>query len=118
MSDTVLERLRQKRQRVAQTSEQQGVETTLEGLQAELSLYPETRRHSAIVLEKKLDQNLTQFCKEQNITVELFLEAAWIVATETPEVLEHVVNEAKQRYAARKRAGRLRRLITMLSGQG
>ncbi|GJD19146.1 hypothetical protein RIVM261_041020 [Rivularia sp. IAM M-261] len=38
-----------------------------------LEQYLETRRHSAIVLEKYLDSQLTQFCKDKEITVETFL---------------------------------------------
>ncbi len=88
--------------------------STLEELKAELTKFPEMRRHSAIVLEKSLDQELTRFCKDQGITVEVFLEAAWTQVTTDPSLKEQIVVEAKRRYAVRKRAGRLRRLITML----
>ncbi|MGK7950119.1 MAG: hypothetical protein AB4368_15390 [Xenococcaceae cyanobacterium] len=88
---------------------------TLVNLKAELDKYPETKRHSAIVLEKKLDIELTRYCKDKGITVETFLEAAWTVATANPELLNRVTDEAQIRYKSRKEAGRLRRLITMLS---
>ena len=90
-------------------------DTTLSNLKAELAEYPETNRHSAIVLEKKLDIELTRYCKEQGITVETFLEAAWTIAHSNPELLKQIKNEAQIRYKSRKEAGRLRRLITMLS---
>ncbi len=92
-----------------------GEDNTLSNLKAELAQYPETNRHSAIVLEKKLDIELTRYCKEQGITVETFLEAAWTIASANPELLQQVKNEAQIRYKSRKEAGRLRRLITMLS---
>ena len=41
---------------------------TIAELQAELEKYPGTRRHSAIILEKDLDQELTRFCKDRGIT--------------------------------------------------
>lgn len=91
--------------------------STLEELKAELRKFPEMRRHSAIVLEKSLDQELTRFCKDQGITVEVFLEAAWTQVTTDPSLREQIVVEAKRRYTVRKRAGRLRRLITMLGEQ-
>ncbi|MGF2040042.1 MAG: hypothetical protein RMZ43_032880 [Nostoc sp. CmiVER01] len=88
---------------------------TIASLQAELEKYPETRRHSAIVLEKDLDQELTRFCKERGITVELFLEAAWAIASADNTLVEKITTEAKHRYDQRKRVGQTKRLITMLS---
>lgn len=88
---------------------------TIAELQTELEKYPETRRHSAIVLEKDLDQELTRFCKDRGITVEVFLEAAWTFASADNAVLEKITTEAKRRYDQRKRVGQIKRLITMLS---
>lgn len=148
MSDSVLDRLRQNRQRASvpprsdtlingtqapvQSEPPQSAETAsesidsasttntggaLEELKAELAQIPETNRHSAIVLEKELDQHLTRYCKDNRITVEVFLEAAWLYAASDPEAMEKILAEAKRRYTARKRAGKLRRLITMLEGK-
>jgi hypothetical protein len=88
---------------------------TLAELKTELEKYPETRRHSAIVLEKDLDQELTRFCKDRGITVEVFLEAAWTVASTDNALTEKITTEAKRRYDQRKRVGQIKRLITMLS---
>ncbi|OUL27244.1 hypothetical protein BV378_11455 [Nostoc sp. RF31YmG] len=88
---------------------------TLTELKVELEKYPETRRHSAIVLEKELDQELTRFCKDRGITVEVFLEAAWTVASADSTLVEKITTEAKRRYGQRKRVGQIKRLITMLS---
>jgi hypothetical protein len=90
---------------------------TLEDLKAELANIPETNRHSAIVLEKELDQRLSRYCKDNRITIEVFLEAAWVHAISNPEAMEEILAEAKRRYAERKQAGKLRRLITMLEGK-
>lgn len=88
---------------------------TLTELKTELEKYPETRRHSAIVLEKDLDQELTRFCKDRGITVEVFLEAAWTFASADNALVEKITTEAKRRYDQRKRVGQIKRLITMLS---
>lgn len=148
MSDSVLDRIRQNRQRPAvptrddtliarvhQSEPSQDIEPVevlpeinesaiaastndaLEELKAELATIPETNRHSAIVLEKELDQTLTRYCKDNRITIEVFLEAAWVHASSNPSAMEEIVTEAKRRYANRKRAGKLRRLLTMLEGQ-
>jgi ABC-type sugar transport system ATPase subunit len=91
--------------------------STLEELKAELAKIPQTRRHSAVVLDAEIDANLTRFCKEKGVTVEVFLEAAWLQAEASSELMEKILVEAKCRYDSRKLAGKLRRLITMLSGR-
>ncbi|MCY7272452.1 MAG: hypothetical protein LH702_01570 [Phormidesmis sp. CAN_BIN44] len=149
MSDSVLDRIRQNRNRAAVplrddlliTHPQSSIEAvkvgetisssrqedksdpqtstgnTLEDLKVELARFPETHRHSAIVLEKGLDQDLTRYCKEHRITVEVFLEAAWTQIAQDDDLMQKILNQAKQRYQSRKTAGKLRRLITMLEGQ-
>jgi hypothetical protein len=152
MSDSVLDRIRQNRQRPAVATRDdslitgvQPVDTdistdtqifedvldserstqsisdntqdTLDELKAELDKIPKTNRHSAIVLEKEVDQVLTRYCKENRITIEVFLEAAWIYASSNPSTMKKIVTEAKHRYDDRKRAGKLRRLITMIESR-
>jgi hypothetical protein len=90
--------------------------SSLDDLRAALAKIPATHRHSAIVLDNALDQELTRYCKDQRITVEVFLEAAWIQAAADPKLMQAILAEAKRRYSARKQAGKLRRLITMLEG--
>ena len=89
-------------------------DNSIEALQKELASFPETVRHSGIVLEKGIDRDLTQFCRDNKITVELFLEAAWCLSDLEPEFLERILVSAKQRYTSRKQAGKTRRLLTML----
>jgi len=144
MSDSILDKIRSNRKRTVvpsredtliapkQESEQipqqstpanepsketTGDNSTLEKLKAELAKMPPTRRHSAVVLDAEIDANLTRFCKEKGVTVEVFLEAAWLQAVASPELMEKILVEAKSRYDSRKLAGKLRRLITMLSGR-
>jgi hypothetical protein len=90
---------------------------TLGELKAELAKIPETIRHSAIVLEKEVDQVLTRYCKENRITIEVFLEAAWTLASSNPSIMKKIMTDAKRRYDNRKRAGKLRRLITMIESR-
>lgn len=133
MSDNILNQLRNKRNRATvperidalvpkstepevqpvTVTENNNIDT-LASLKAELEQYPETRRHSAIVLEKDLDSQLTQFCKDKGITVETFLEAAWTVVNDSEALVEKITTEAKRRYDQRKRVGQIKRLITML----
>ena len=101
----------------ATSNETTNPNSTLEELKAELAKLPPTRRHSAVVLDAKIDANLTRFCKEKGVTVEVFLEAAWLQAEASSELMEKILVEAKCRYDSRKLAGKLRRLITMLSGR-
>ena len=137
MSDNLLNRLRQNRKRAivqeredtlvtpevqaeptpAPTSATSQTQKTLAELKQQLEQFPATRRHSAIVLEEEVDRQLTHYCKEQGITVETFLEAAWQITSTQPSLLDKILEEAKHRYKSRKQAGKLRRLITMLSKQ-
>ena len=143
MSDSILDRIRQNRNRTrvpqrddvlvskSPSNEQESqldnpderettkedtapTDATLEELKAQLAKFPPTRRHSAIVLDQDIDQELTRFCKDQGVTVEVFLEAAWLFTSAEPELMKTIMAEAKRRYKARKQAGKLRRLITML----
>ncbi|MEX0271278.1 hypothetical protein AB3R30_19240 [Leptolyngbyaceae cyanobacterium UHCC 1019] len=152
MSDSVLDRIRQNRQRPTvpvrddtlitrvQQSESPSVykiveyspeapspevkrsptesgSDALEELKAELAKVPPTNRHSAIVLEQELDHALTRYCKDNRVTIEVFLEAAWVYASANPATMKKILAEAKRRYGDRKRAGKLRRLLTMLEGK-
>ncbi|MEG4989777.1 hypothetical protein QUB08_29150 [Microcoleus sp. BR0-C5] len=101
----------------ATSNETTNPNSTLEELKAELAKLPPTRRHSAVVLDAEIDANLTRFCKEKGVTVEVFLESAWLQAEASSELMEKILVEAKCRYDSRKLAGKLRRLITMLSGR-
>ncbi len=90
----------------------------IEALRAELEKYPEIIRHSAIRLEKELDSRLTRFCKENGCTIETFLEAAFEEAEADTSWCEKILKNAKSRYASRKKAGKLRQLITQLEKAG
>ena len=139
-SDNLLEKIKQKRARstvperkdslIPQTNPQQNissdqddnsdletdtnsVENTIAQLTEELSSYPPTIRRSAIVIEQQIEKELKQFCDDNKITIELFLEAAWQVSQNSP-LRTAILNEAQIRYRKRKEVGRLKRLITQL----
>lgn len=90
----------------------------VEVLRGELEKYPEIIRHSAIRLEKELDNRLTRFCKDSGCTIETFLEAAFEAVEVEPNLRDKVLSSAKKRYASRKKAGKLRQLITQLEKVG
>ena len=90
----------------------------IEALRVELEKYPEIIRHSAIRLEKELDSKLTRFCKENGCTIETFLEAAFEEAQADTSWREKIMKNARSRYASRKKAGKLRQLITQLEKAG
>lgn len=90
----------------------------IEALRVELEKYPEIIRHSAIRLEKELDSRLTRFCKENGCTIETFLEAAFEEAQADTSWREKILKNARSRYASRKKAGKLRQLITQLEKAG
>ena len=89
--------------------------STLEDLQQKLAQYPKTKRRSAIVIEEDIENQITQYCRSHKITIETFLEAAWSISQSNQTTLKKITKEAQSRYNSRKEAGKLRRLITMLS---
>lgn len=89
--------------------------STLKDLQQKLAQYPKTKRRSAIVIEEDIEAQITQYCRSHKITVETFLEAAWAISQSNQTTLKKITKEAQSRYNSRKEAGKLRRLITMLS---
>jgi hypothetical protein len=118
VSKQVNEPIAQPENTANETSEETTVSTSaLEELKAELAKTRPLRRHSAIVLDAEIDANLTRLCKEKGATVEEFLEAAWLRAVASPGLMEKFLVEAKSRYDSRKRAGKLRLPIAMLSGR-
>ncbi len=97
-------------------AESNSLDKTIAQLKEELETYPPTVRRSAIVISQPIEKELKQFCDENKITMEVFLEAAWQV-TKNSEILKAIVDEAQIRYRQRKEVGRIKRLITQLSNQ-
>lgn len=109
--------LSEEKSNFSETDSNQNNQTTLEQLKKQLAEFPKTRRRSGIVLEEELDSDLTSYCKKNGITVETFLEAAWLIVSAREAILTPITLEAKKRYNQRKEAGQIRRLITALNKQ-
>lgn len=73
----------------------------------------ETTVRRTIRLEGGLDEQLDQFCRQSKITRDTFLEAAYQVCQDNPELLAVVLAEAQQRYRQRKQIGEKRKLETL-----
>jgi hypothetical protein len=69
---------------------------------------------STIRLEADIEEKLRSFCQRQKITKDTFLEAAFLVISEQPEVQSAVLQLAKERAKGRKQVGEKRKLMTML----
>ena len=83
-------------------------------LQKELDNLPQVGKRLAIHLEQDVRTNLLQLCNEQEITPETFFEAAYILLQEKPKLLGQVVSNAKDRLQVRKRAGLVRRTLSIM----
>jgi hypothetical protein len=73
---------------------------------------PEVVRRT-VRLESEVDSEIERLCSTSKITREVFLEAAYLVCQENPQVMEEVLALAEARYQQRKAAGERRKLKTM-----
>lgn len=85
-------------------------------LLTELEKLPRIGKRLAVHLEQDVRNELTTYCSEQGITPETFIEAAIVLLNQHPDLKTEIVSEAAHRLRARKRAGYLRRTISMLEG--
>jgi hypothetical protein len=83
-------------------------------LEAELKQLPNNGKRLAIHLEQKIRQDFKSYCDRHEITPETFVEASLIVLENYPEIKAQIVTQAQTRLSIRKRAGLLRRTISML----
>ena len=88
----------------------------IDKLETELSQLPENGKRLAVHLEKELRNELVSYCNQKEITPETFVEASLVILKQHPEIKAEMVHEARSRLAQRKRAGFLRRTISMLKG--
>lgn len=88
----------------------------IEKLETELSQLPENGKRLAVHLEKKLRNELVTYCNQEEITPETFVEASLVILKQHQEIKAQIANEARSRLSLRKRAGFLRRTISMLKG--
>lgn len=88
----------------------------IEKLETELSQLPQNGKRLAVHLEKKLRNELVTYCNQEEITPETFVEASLVVLKQHREIKDRIAKEARSRLSLRKRAGFLRRTISMLKG--
>jgi len=66
-----------------------------------------------IRLEQTVDEALEGLCSRERVTRETFLEAAYSLCSEKPELMQEILEIAKQRYRERKATGEKRKFQTM-----
>jgi hypothetical protein len=83
-------------------------------LQAELANLPKMGKRLAVHLEESVREQLMQICDRQDMTPEIFFEAAFLLLQEHPDLLDETISSAKARLAQRKRAGLMRRTVALM----
>lgn len=84
-------------------------------IEAQLEKLPEVTSRRSVRLEKSLFEELSTFCQQHGITMETFLEAGYVVASEDRNLQSQIIAEAQRRMEDRKQAGKLRRVLAQLS---
>ena len=88
----------------------------IDKLETELSQLPENGKRLAVHLEKELRNELVTYCNQEEITPETFVEASLVILKQHQEIKVKITHEARTRLLLRKRAGFIRRTISMLKG--
>ncbi len=86
----------------------------LDRLQAELEKLPTVGKRLAIHLEQGVRASLVRLCDDNDITPEIFMEAALALLLEKPALVTEIVTDAKVRLTKRKQAGMVRRTMAMV----
>lgn len=86
----------------------------MDRLQAELENLPAVGKRLAVHLEQGVRANLVRLCDDNDITPEIFIEAAFALLQEQPALITEIVADAKVRLTKRKRSGLVRRTIAMV----
>ena len=89
-----------------------------EDLKKKLESLPKIAPRRNIRLEESLNQRIQQFCQEQNLSIETFLEACFLACEADLELKSIVTEEAQRRIEQRKEAGKLRRVYSQLEKWG
>jgi hypothetical protein len=66
-----------------------------------------------IRLEEEIDEALASICRAERITRDTFLEAAYLICSEQPELMELIITEARSRRKQRQQSGEKRKYETM-----
>ncbi|QDZ41664.1 hypothetical protein FRE64_17130 (plasmid) [Euhalothece natronophila Z-M001] len=97
-----------------ETQNSESSKTKAEQIKQRLETYPKIAPRRNIRLEESLNEKIQQFCQEQDITIETFVEACFLACEQDSDLKNHITQEAQQRVAQRKEAGKLRRLYSQL----
>lgn len=79
---------------------------------------PTMGKRLAVHLEQGVRSDLVALCDRQDLTPEIFFEAATVFLQAHPDLLEEVITDAKQRLRQRKQAGLVRRTKAMMQKYG
>lgn len=88
--------------------------TEKQKLEKELENFPTMGKRLAIHLEQEVRNELLKLCDEEEITPETFMEATIVIIKQKPNLVKQVNKEAKRRLSQRKRAGLLRRTLSLM----
>jgi len=64
-------------------------------------------------IETKINAAIQALCSEHKISRDTFVEAAWLILAEHPDVFDEVVAVAQERYKKRKARGTAKRAESM-----
>ena len=67
-----------------------------------------------IRLEEKLDTEIEQFVRDKKLSIEVLLEALYLIAKDDKELMDKALTLANERIQERKEAGKLRRIYAQM----
>lgn len=67
-----------------------------------------------IRLEEKLDTEIEQFVRDKKLSIEILLEALYLIAKDNKELMDKALTLAEERLQERKEAGKLRRIYAQM----
>lgn len=85
---------------------------------ASSDILPSMGKRLAVHLEQGVRSDLVALCDRQDLTPEIFFEAATVFLQAHPDLLDEVITDAKQRLRRRKQAGLVRRTKAMMQKYG
>ena len=81
-------------------------------VQQDIPLLEIDKQGKLVRLEKQVQSEILALCAAEGITLEVFLESAWVSLKNNQKLTDKVLKEAKQRRELRKELGNLRRFET------
>ncbi|MEA5464913.1 hypothetical protein [Leptothoe sp. PORK10 BA2] len=67
-----------------------------------------------IRLEEKLDTEIEQFVRDKKLSIEILLEALYLIAKDDKELMDKTLTLGNERMQERKEAGKLRRIYVQM----